>query len=83
MSVISGRVHRLGGAGLTQEVRALLKRNPLKWFALAEVIAALPAGYTKAEVNSALHKLAHDCGHVDKGTRHNGWRMVNTWKWKV
>jgi hypothetical protein len=83
MTVVSGRVHRLGGVGLTQEVRALLKRNPLRWFALAEVVEALTPGHTRAEVNSALHKLAHDCGLVDKGSRHNGWRTVNTWKWKV
>lgn len=75
-------VHKTCGHGLTQEVRSLLKHNPLKRFTLAEVMECLRRQALRGEVNSVLEKMKA-ANLVEKGACHNGIRRVNNWKWRI
>lgn len=76
-------VRRTAGTGLTEEVTGLLKHNPMRAFALADVLRSVRDTALAGEVNSILHKLVFVKKTVVKGRRHNGKRFVNTYKWRL
>ena len=83
-------VYRLGGVGLTEEVKVLLKNNPLRQFTLREIMAHIRATATPGEVQSVLHKLVHVRNCVIQGRMDNplGRRkclrlIVKSYKWRL
>ncbi len=81
-------VHRAAGHGLTQEVESLLRYNPLRWFALADVMDCIRRNAARNEVNAVLHKLVHDKGLAQRErvlmpNRIGSVRLIARYKWRV
>jgi len=78
-----GRPH-----GVTQEIEALLRYNPTRWFFLAEIMDFMPPHRQRCAVNSALCKMSRGKGLIEAGrvltrNRRGETRLMARYKWRV
>lgn len=82
-------VHRIAGVGLTDQIRALLRCQPMRWMSLRDVMDSLPEGSGRRHASWVLCRMSRGHGDLVRAVEKNADRsgksrhFVTLYKWRT